>query len=116
MGKELFGAASLARIDEGRVKATIDKHIAAVAADIDDRGEDGETRKVVITIAFKPLVSGGQVYETQAEIDVQSTRPSFRSKPYSMACKRSGQGLAFVYNEAASDNINQGTLDDAKKG
>ena len=115
MGKELFGAASLATIDEGRVKAAIDRYITDVAADIEDRGQDGETRTITVTLNFKPLVNAGEVYEVQTEISAQAKVPPRRTKPYSMGLKRHRGGTALEFNEASSDNIRQGSLDDVKK-
>lgn len=114
MGKQVFGAGTIAELDSGRVKAAIDQRIRECAADVDDRGEDGLPRAVSIVITFTPQVSGCEVHDVKTEIVCQSKVPPRRSRPYSAMVKRDKGGANFVVNEASEDNVKQGTLDEAR--
>lgn len=115
MGKEKFGAEAISRMDDGRVRAAIDRAIQECASDIDDRGEDGAKRSVTIKIEFKPVLFEGKLDSVETEMTVDSSIPVRRSRPYSMSTRMHGGKIGFLYNEDSADNIKQGTLDEANK-
>lgn len=91
--KDFLSAQSIPLLGDGVFGKQIDSEILRIYSDIDDRGNDGVTRKLVIQLDFKPAGEGrmsiipkvqaklpaNQGYPTVAKIDVLSGGIAFRA-------------------------------------
>jgi hypothetical protein len=104
---------TIQEVDDGRIAAAFNIALERAIADLDDRGADKKTRKIALTVTLKPVVQEGQVEEIEADFQVITKTPALQSRTYRMQ-PRGGKSLLF--NAAAPENANQGTLDDLKPG
>ena len=102
---------TLGKLDEGRAQAIIDAEIKQAVADLDDRGKDGQKRKVIIELTMvrnkhdrietvikaQAKLPPRQVYPTDSKVAHDPTNP---------------KSLVLMFNENAPENIDQKTLAD----
>lgn len=105
---------TLGALDEGRAQAIIDAEINAAIKDLDDRGGDGQKRKVVIeltmfrnkhervetTVKAQAKLPPRQVYPTDSKLTHHPKHP--------------GQ-MTLLFNENSPANLNQKTIIDGGK-
>jgi hypothetical protein len=72
---KLLSLESLGDLSLGQSGAVIDKAIRQTVADLDDRGDDGQPRKVNIQIVFKKLDSG----TVTTKVEVEAKLPKYKT-------------------------------------
>ncbi len=78
MARQELSAANLCHLGGGAAGMMIDVEAARVLADLDDRGSDMKTRKVVITLSlFRVSEKNGR--DIGIDVDVKSTLPAYES-------------------------------------
>jgi hypothetical protein len=97
---------SLGEIDAGAARAIIDREIAVAVNDLDDRGEDGQPRKVAIQLTLKKS-KGGYV---EAHVDAQAKLPPRRTAPTIGVLAQDGRSVGLMFQESNPDNPDQPTF------
>lgn len=108
--KQTLSLDSLGDLDNGAARLMIDRALAAAVADLDDRGDDGKARKVVITLELKRTEGGLVVSHVQAKAAV----PVYRTAGTlgKLRQKKGGQA-ALDFQQHAADDPDQRTIDEA---
>lgn len=106
MPLEVLQATNLAQLSDGYVGKLVDKNINDVLADIVDRGDDGQTRKVTITLTFKPETKGRYEIDTTVKLSLPAHRPPKTIAKVDMAAG------GFTFNPDLADNPEQKTFAD----
>jgi hypothetical protein len=93
----------------GIVDAMFQEEIKKVIGDMYDRATISASRQITIGLHFTPVVDGqGGLVEIKTSFEVHSKLPRKRTREISMATQ-GGEG--FKFNDAAPENVHQGTLD-----
>ena len=110
MAKLKLNLATLGDLDAGRARAIIDAEIAAAIADLDDRGDDGEVRKVKIELALKQNKHGKQevIVRAKAELPPRRVHPTNVKIAHD---PKSPKQLSAFFQEEAPDNADQETFE-----
>ena len=83
---------NLKQLDYGVVSEHFGMHLKRVCEDLESRPADETARKVQIQFVFKPEVhSGGGLESASVEVEVSSTVPRHRTKPYRMQVHPDGR-------------------------
>jgi hypothetical protein len=102
---------NICKVDAGKVEAMVNRAIAQVVDDMQQRPGDESQRRVVLTMAFKPESSEEGVLDNVAtEFTVSVSVPPRRSRPYPMEPHAGSRSLLF--NPASPTNPRQHTLDE----
>jgi hypothetical protein len=100
---------TIGRLDEGRFSLVVNRLIAAIVSDIEDRGSDRKKRQLAIKVDFDPISEDR--YEVSASAD-------HKLPPYTVAATNAriaqvgGGELGLVFQEQNAANVDQPTLDD----
>lgn len=73
--KQALGAVNLNLLSDGFAGKCIDKAIASIVQDIEQRGDDNKDRKLVITYTFTPSKDSRVEIDTQIQTKVPALRP-----------------------------------------
>ena len=99
--------ATLCDVAGGAVGLMVDHDLSVAAADLDDRGDDGKPRKVVIEVIFTKRADG------QVEVDVESSVKAPKRRTPStitrLAAKPGGE-LGLLFQQLNPDSPDQGTF------
>lgn len=106
MPLEVLQAVNIAQLSDGYTGKLIDQNINDVLKDIVDRGDDGQTRKVTITLTFKPETKGRYQIDTQVVSKLPAHRP-----PKTIAKIDLAAG-GFTFNPDLAENPEQKTFAD----
>lgn len=110
MALERFGIASLATIDNGRVREGFEQAFERLEQDCRDRSGIEKPRTLVLTVNVVPLCDpSGKLESCNVDFQITEKLPERRSKVYNMATLRDG-GLLF--NELSPEEARQRTLDE----
>lgn len=101
-------AKCLSMLSDGYAGRVIDAALAAINADMVERGDDGKPRKLVLTLTFTPEGSG----QTDVEIDVQTKVPAL--KPPKTIAKYDHAAGGLLFNPDCRDNPEQMTFNDLR--
>lgn len=108
--KQKLTLASIKDLDNGRLSEAFRQELGHVVKDCYDRPNDGTARKVALTFSVTPKGEGGEAVEV--ELEIKSTVPPRRSRPFEMAVHpREGD---LIFNSDSPDDIRQGTLDEVE--
>lgn len=108
--KAALAAVNLNLLSDGFVGKCIDKAIAEIVADIEQRGDDNKDRKLVVTYTFTPAKDSRVEIDTQVQTKVPALRP------YKTVAKLGeGQG-ELEFDPDCTENPDQLTLTDARDG
>ena len=89
--------------------AIIDKEIDIAVADIDDRGDDGKVRKVMVCIELEKRENG----TIDCRIKAAAKLPVRQTVPTNAEVKRSREGgLQLVFQESNPERVDQPTFPD----
>lgn len=102
--------AALQQIDNGKLGRAVTSELGKIARDVADRFEDSRARKLSVSITFTPAAEDGMVVGATMEMEISSTLPSKRSRPYTLGVHHGG---GFVVNPEAPENPQQMTIDEA---
>lgn len=109
MSLQPFRLDTLSALDGGKAVVAFDQHTRRATQDIADRPGDKSPRKVTLTITLTPVLQAdGLCNEVDAQIEVSSTVPKHRTKPYSFGLNHNGM---LIFNADSPDNVNQSTFD-----
>jgi len=113
MGKERLSLASIAGMDEGRVRAAVDLAITQCLDDIEDRGQDEKVRVVALELSLTPELDGNGTPEGVAlDVKISHKMPPRRTKTYRAELKRTPAGTQAIFNGVSPDQPRQNTLDE----
>lgn len=100
---------TLGEVDQGAARLIVDREIARAIEDLDDRGEDGKPRKVVIQLTLEKQTNG----LVEAHVEVQARIPPRRTAAtVGLVQKQRGKAQSeLVFQQWAPDNPEQNTLD-----
>lgn len=107
MPKTPLQGISLTQLADGYAGRAIDAGIAEVSKDIDERGRDGQKRKLVLTLTFTPESNG----HVEVDVQVSTKLPAFR--PPTTKAKYDGAAGGLVFDPDCRDNPAQKTFADA---
>jgi len=97
---------TLNMLSDGFTGKVIEENLAQIVKDLIERGRDGKTRTLVISLDFTPHDQG----KVQVDVKVGSKLPPWRPvKTIAQIDERAG-GLLF--NTDCADNPDQATIDD----
>lgn len=110
MAIEKFSLATLASIDQGRVREAFEQALKRCEADCKDRPGTDEARKVTLTAILVPVhdEGTGELESCNVQFQIVESIPKRKSKVYNMASDESG----LFFNELSPDQIKQRTLDE----
>ena len=115
MSQQRLDCDNIGDLGEGRARAIINAAIMESTHDVDDRGEDGKERTVVIKLRMKRRSDG--LVETV--VAAQATLPPRQTaSTVSKVTQREGRGPQLAFQSWASDNPDQNTfpqLDESEK-
>lgn len=107
-GLKQLSLAELARIDDGRIEAAFNQAVRRAAADCDDRPGDDRPRKIMLEIAFVPVVTEEGICDSvKSQMQIKETIPTRKSRTYDFGLRKGG---LFVYQPMALDNHRQSTI------
>ncbi len=107
------GIGDLARIDRGTVDLLFREALHATIEDMIDRPGVEAAREIQIKVRLAPVAGdAGHLEDVHAQIEVKATRPTLKTRVYSMTPQ--GEGLA--YNDLSAGNPRQHTLDELEHG
>jgi hypothetical protein len=99
---------TLKELDDGKPMAAFNVHLGRIAQDCLDRPGEGKERSVTLKVVTKPVVeSDGDCNEVKAQIFVQSSIPTHKTKVYSFGLRRNG---TMVFRPDNLDSIDQATM------
>ena len=105
-----LSASALHQLDDGAAGAIIDRALATAIADLDDRGEDDQARKVVITLTGVRDEKGLIDWHLEAGAKI----PPFRTaKTKSRLHHRADGELSSLFSAHAPEDPDQVTIDEA---
>lgn len=104
---------TLPDLDGGRIQAAVDRELAHINRDLEDRPALDKARKLVIEISATPYASEkGGIGGAKVSVKVKSSVPDRQSKTFDMLPTQDGLG----WNELSPDDARQLTIDDARGG
>lgn len=107
---------TLADLDGGRIQAAVDRELAHINRDLEDRPALNKARKLTIEISATPYASesGGRrgMGGAKVVVKVKSSVPDRQSKDFDMIPTQDGLG----WNELSPEDARQLTIDDAHGG
>jgi len=110
MAQTELHADSIGDLDEGRARGIINAAIRSAASDLEDRGQDGEARKVLIEVSMKK--DGENV--VLISLGYQAKLPPYRTdKTAAKQMQRqtkSGPMPMLAFQEHDAENPDQGTF------
>ena len=102
---------TLGDLANGETALLIDKALAVAFRDIEDRGQDKEHRKVVITVDLAQKENG----EIDAFVQVKTEVPKYRTHATTCLLKHQGDDVRIAFQSHNAENPSQGTLDEMYK-
>lgn len=99
---------SLGELDNGAARAIINAAIKSAVSDLDDRGEDGKARSVVITLEMGRLDNGLVASHVSAQVKLPPRRTA---STLGMVQTRGGQSDV-LFQTMAPDDPAQRTIDE----
>lgn len=105
---EKFTLASLAQIDQGRIREAFEQAMRRCEFDCRDRPAIEDARKVTLTVELKPRSASGDLESVDVKFAIKDAIPTRRSDVYNMRAVRGG----LVYNEMSSEDVRQMTIDE----
>lgn len=113
----VLSAETLARLDRGKYKATLEAAFQRAVQDCIDRPTDDRTRKVTVQFDLVPVCDMDDKIVCcdgiKAKYQVKAVMPNWESKPLDFGVQRDG---TLVFNEDAPDNHRQLTLPTGEDG
>lgn len=110
-----FSLETIGSIDNGKMALLVNKAIAQVVDDMQQRPGDKSKRSVTLVIDFTPASDQEGTLESVAvEFGCTIKVPPRRSRPYAMEPHAGSRSLHF--NDAAPENPRQKTLDEVEDG
>lgn len=106
MAKTHLQGASFGTLSDGYVGRVMDKSLEAIAKDIDDRGKDGLTRTLTVTVKFIPQNDGRCKITTSVVHKLPAQQP-----PETIA-RLDHAGGGFLFNPDLAENPDQSTIND----
>lgn len=107
-GMQQLSLQQLADLDDGRIATAFDQAVKRAAQDCDDRPGDDRPRKVILEIAFAPVLSADGICDSvKSQIQIKDAMPTRKSRVYDFGLRKGG---LFVYQPMALDNHRQGTF------
>lgn len=103
----------LAMLDNGKVAAIFARELRHVVTDCVDRPTDDKARKITMTVSVVPQECDGVCETVEAEVQIKSSVPDRRTRPYQLAVNARGD---VIVNDASPEDVRQGTLDEANAG
>lgn len=104
---------SLSVLDQGKVRAAVDKELRHVLADLSDRPGEKSARTVSIDIKLTPEQDESGVAVTgQLEVEVSSSVPKRRTRSYQFEIHEAAGGTQALFNDVSRTDVRQGTLDE----
>lgn len=108
MALEKFTLATLASMDDGRIREAFEQAVKRCELDCKDRPALEESRKVSMSVTLVPVLGeDAQLDSVNIVIKILDTLPKRCSKSYNMKASRSG----LLFNEMSADDVNQATLE-----
>lgn len=106
--------AQVAEIDDGRIAAAFAQALKRVAQDCDDRPGDDRPRKIVLEMAFMPVLSEDGICDSvKSQCQIKDTIPTRKSRVYDFGLRKGG---LFSYQPMALDNHRQATMFNEDEG
>lgn len=102
---------TMGELDNGAARAIVNAAIKAAVADLDDRGEDGKSRSVVITLEMGRLDNGLVASHVSAQVKLPARRTN---STLGMVQTRGGQSDV-LFQTLAPDDPNQRTMDELEE-
>jgi hypothetical protein len=99
-------ARTLPDLSDGYAEKTIDEAMASVWRDVQERGHDGNRRKLVITLTYTPDDKG----IVDIDLQVKTTVPAYR--PPATKAKLNTRAGGLMFNTESADNPDQQTFSD----
>jgi len=110
MAIEKFSLESIARLDNGRLRAGIDQALRRAQTDCADRPGLKKPRRITLVIDMTPLPNeAGDLDTVDVGFQVTEKTPNRQSKVYNMKATPGG----LLFNEMSPTDIKQSTLDQA---
>jgi hypothetical protein len=103
---------SIKDLDNGRLNEAFRQELAHVVRDCNDRSNDQTARKVSLVFSVTPKDDAGEAVDV--ELEIKSTVPPRRSRPFEMAVDMRGGAGDLIFNDASPDNVKQRTLDETE--
>lgn len=107
MSRTTLNLASLGDLDGGAAGAVINAALDKAIADLDDRGSDGQPRKVMIEVALKELNNK----QIDASVQVKTSIPAYRTNSTFADIGRKGDKPAVFFQELNPERPDQPTFD-----
>lgn len=99
---------AIAELDDGRISEAIAQAIKRAAQDCDDRPGDDRPRKIIMEIAFSPVLSqDGMCDSVKSQIQIKETVPTRKSKVMDFGLRKGGM---FVFQPLSLDDHRQSTF------
>lgn len=109
MAIEKFKLATLATIDDGRIREAFEQALKRCETDCKDRPALKDPRRVTLSAVLVPIVGdNGEMESCDVQFQIVDAIPRRKSKVYNMKSTPSG----LLLNELSAHDINQRTLDD----
>lgn len=113
MAAQRFSLASLATIDDGRIRAAFEQALLRCEHDCKDRPAVADPRKVTISASLVPVLGpDGEMDSCDIQFQIMDSVPKRKSKVYNMLAHRDG----LLFNELSPEDIHQRTIDEADTG
>lgn len=105
-----FKLTDLETFDNGRIAEALAQALRRCISDCHDRPGVTEARVVNLQLAISPQpAEDGDLDGVNIQFQIKDKAPVRKSKVYNLEARRNG---ALVYNDLATDNHNQRTLDE----
>ena len=112
MALEKFTLATLAEMDQGRIRIAFEQALQRLQDDLKDRPAVESARKITLLVSLVPIVGDdGELDSVDVDFKITDTVPKRESKTYNMQATRGG----LLFNELSPDEVRQRTLDMAPK-
>lgn len=109
MALEKFSPKTIISIQNGLVRARLDRAIDVCRTDCDERPTMKAPRVITLRISLSPVADAGKLDSVDVEFEVNETIPKAKTRKYSMhADRRSGD---LLWNEVSPDDSRQMTMD-----
>lgn len=99
---------TLGDLDGGAARAIIDAAFREAVRDLEDRGDDGKPRKVVVTVTFETLDNG----HVETRVEAQAKIPQRRTASTIASIRRDQGAARLLFQTDAPDDPAQRTIDE----
>lgn len=112
MTLKALSLATLAEIDEGRIRTAFEQAMNRAQSDCADRPGVKSARSVTLKVVLTPIPDEdtGALDSCQVQFQFSESIPKRGSKPYNMRAK----GAALLFNDLSPEDAKQRTLDEVE--